>query len=643
MWTFQRIRRAAQLLPVMVILLAVGREAGAEPADGFTDHGIAAPVGMSAWGGTVATIDASGKRLVFVKLWAGGDSSYLFIDAETGETEQMRPADGLSGLGAYVVFLSPDNKIYDTMNDWLLEVDVAARTVRRVAAIPGGMALSFTMDAYGTVYAGIYPSATLVSYALDSGTFTDHGPVHEEDWPQYLRPLAVDDAGWVYGGIAIKAAQVVGFNPATGERRTYIPEDERQEGAGSVFRGLDGKVYASAPGWGPYALHGGTATRVDEAAARAPHPTRSPEQFPDGAQLATMDVYNRVMLVVEPGGDTTREVPFDYDSPGVNIYTMTAAPDGTLWGSTGLPLRLWRFDPATDGIENWGLGNHRGHANQMIRQGGKLYGAVYSSGSLIELDPSRPIDDAPIRESSNPIHLHGYEYGFEGNPDMFGRPYALLAHPDGRHIVMGGNPARARVGGGMLIYDLETGDETVLLPEELVPGQGVNALAALPNGDLIVGSTTAAATGGQTGATDAVLYRIGWECRDVVERWTITPPAGAVHDLVVGGNGLVYALAAGNRFLVFDPDVGKVLHDEEVTAYGNLTGSQAPRSMAIAPDGNLYVLFRDAIARINPETFAHQEVGRPGVPISAGIAIVEDRLYFASGPRLLSLDLRAIE
>ena len=113
---------------------------------GFADHGIASPVGMSAWGGTVAAADAGGRRLVFVKLWTGaGSSSYLFIDAETGKTQQIHP--GIEGAGAYSVFLSPDNKIYDTMGDWFLEIDVPTRDIRRLGRIPEGMALAFTMDA----------------------------------------------------------------------------------------------------------------------------------------------------------------------------------------------------------------------------------------------------------------------------------------------------------------------------------------------------------------------------------------------------------------------------------------------------------------------------------------------------------------
>jgi hypothetical protein len=624
---------------VLAALLGAGTAAcGRAPkvSDGFTDHGIASPVGTSAWGGTVATADADG-RLVFIKLWSGGDtSSYLFIDAETGETEQVSP--GINGLGAYRVLLSPDNKIYDTMGEWFLEIYVPTREIRRIGQIPSGMALSFIMDDNGVIYAGIYPSATLVSYNPRTQQYTNHGQLNQESWPQYLRPLAIDDKGWIYGGIAIKAGQVVGYNLATGETKAYVPEADRGNGSGEVYRGKDGKVYAKAPGWSWHALSGGEAVPVETPGE--PVPPGTVDTFPDGSRYVDVDVHNRAMLILDKGASDPRKVVFDYQSVGPNIYSMAAGPDGRIYGATGVPLRIWRFDPGSGEMKDWGLGRHGGHANQFVRQGERLYGAVYSSGSLIELDPSQPVDDAPIEKSTNPRQLHGYKYGYGGDPDMFGRPHAMLAHPDGAHVVMGGNPARARVGGGLLIYNVKTGEEFVLNPEQLVPDQGVHAMAALPDGDLIIGTTTEAATGGSSTATAAMLYRLDWESKQVTGRWTLEPPTSAVQDLVtVAGDGRVYGLAEGNRLFVFDVVKGEFVHDEVLNDYGGLTGSQAPRTMAVGPDGGIYALFKEAIVRIEPGTFSHREIARSKREITAGIVIHRNRLYFACGSHLCSYDL----
>ncbi|MGI5818628.1 MAG: hypothetical protein ACOX9R_11090 [Armatimonadota bacterium] len=634
---------SSTLTPIAVticaLMLTTGLAGAQELPEGVVDHGIAAPVGMPAWGGVVAYEEADGGNTVFIKLWAGGNTTYLFVDAETGETEQISP--GIGGIGAYLVHHSPEhNAIYDTMGTSFIEIDLATREIRRVGEIPRGMALSFTSDDDGVIYGGIFSSATIVAYDPTSGEFTNHGAVNEEGWNQYLRPIAVDSEGWIYGGIGQAEAQVAGLNLATGETRQYISQDQRQNGQGNVWRGTDGNVYATAPGWSWHRLSGGEATAIEEPTAE--RVSVDSLLFPDGSRLVSnmrVDVPNRVLRIREAGADEPRELSFDYDSPGLGIYSMVAGPDGKVYGATGLPLRIWQFDPETGEMQDGGLGSHGGHVNQWVRQGDLLYGAVYSSGSLIEYDPSQPYDDSQIEESTNPRHLHG---GGEAR-DLYGRPAAMLAHPDGRHVIIGGNAARVYVGGGMVIYDTVGGEETVLGRDDLIADQGINSMAALPNGDLIVGTTISAPTAGETVATDAMIYRIDWETKTLTERWTIEPRTAAVRDLIVPEDGLVYGLTSDNRLFVFDPENGEFVHEETVGDYGPVTGGQAPRTMAIGPDGGIYVLFRDAIARIEPGTFEHREVVRPGRAISAGVTIADGRLYFASGPRLLSYDLGMVE
>lgn len=627
--------RAVVCATACAVLLTACRSESPQLPRGVQDHGVAAPVGMPAWGGTVAYEDPDGERKVFIKLWAGGTTTYLFIDPETGETRHVSPE--IRGIGAYLVHHDAERRtVYDTMGRHFIEIDLQSHEIRRVGEIPGGMALAFTSDESGVVYGGIYPSATFVSYDPATGTFTDHGAVNQEEWPQYLRPIAMDAQGWLYGGIGQRRVQVVGLNLESGEVRRYMADGERGRGTPTVWRGVDGKVYASAPGWGWHALSGGEAVGIDRPAVdREPVDRRA---FPDGARIVgndRVDVPNRVLRILEPGAEEPRVLRFDYESPGLGIYSMVAGPDGRIYGATGLPLRIWRFDPETGGMQDHGLGGHGGHVNQWVRQGDLLYGAVYSSGSLIRYDPSQPYDDTAIGSSTNPRQLHG---GGQAR-DLYGRPHAVLAHPDGRHVIVGGNAARVLAGGGMLIYDTESGEETVLGREDLVPDQGVYSMAALPDGDLIVGTTIRAATAGRTVATEAMIYRLDWETKAVTRRWTLQPATSAVRDLVVHDDGLVYGLTSDRRLFALDPESGRFVHDEEVTDYGNVTGGQAPRTMAIGPDGGIYVLFRSAIARIEPGTFQHRELVRPGRRITAGIAIADNRLYFACGPRLFSYDL----
>ena len=614
----------------------MGRTDPEYASENVSGHGIVAPVGTSTWGpSTIATVDGDGRRIVFTKLWIGGNASYLFIDAETGKTEQIYP--DASGVGAYQVLMASDNTVYDTMGNHMVAIDVPSRTVRQLGEIPSGMALSFARADDGTVYAGIYPSATLVSYNPATGVYTNHGTLNSASWPQYLRPLAIEASGWVYGGIAIQKAQVVGINLITGEKRAFIPEEERRRGDPDVYLGADGRVYANMEGWGWHAMSGGHATPIDKPLVEAV--SRTADTFPDGSCLTRINIPDRELFVQDAGAAEPREVRFDYESTGVKIYTMVAGPDGRIHGATGIPLRVWSFDPATGERWNRGLGGYGGHINQFARQGDTLYGAVYSTGTLLRYDPIQPYDDAPMQTSTNPRQVHHADEA----RDLYGRPSAVLAHPDGRHILVGGNAARVIRGSGLLIYDTQTEEGTLLDRSQLIPDQGINALVGLPDGDVLVGTSTHPPTGGGEGpAETAMICRLDLQTRTITARWPIQPGTPAIRDMVIAPlDGLVYGLAEPSRLFVFDPVRGELLHDEPVTGYGDASGYQAPRCMIVGPDGNLYALFREAVVRIDPATRAHTAIARPSMQITSCIAICDNRLYFGCGPSLFSCTLNA--
>jgi hypothetical protein len=594
------------------------------------EHGIVAPVGRSTWGpSTIATVDADGRRIVFAKLWTGGSASYLFIDAETGRTEQVYTGD--PGVGAYQVLMTPENIIYDTMGNHMVAIDVPTRKVRQLGKIPGGMALSFARAKEGTVYAGIYPSATLVSYNPTSNIYTNHGALNSESWPQYLRPLAIDASGWIYGGIAIQEGQVVGLNPATGEKRLFIPKEERRRGDPDVYLATDGQVYANAEGWGWHKMSEGHATSVNKPLG-VPMP-RDTDIFPDGSSLTRINIPDRELFVQDVDATEPRRVRFDYESTGVRIYTLIAGSDDTIYGATGIPLRIWNFDPGTGKTWNRGLGGYGGHVNQFARQGDILYGAVYSTGTLLRYDPSLDYDDAPMVTSINPRQAH---FAAEAR-DLYGRPSAVLAHSDGRHVLVGGNAARVILGSGLLIYDIQTEEGILLDRSQLVPDQGITAMVDLPDGDVLVGTSTRPPTGGGEGtAQTALIYRLDLQTHTIKARWPLRPDTPAVRDMVLAPDGLVYGLAEPSRLFVFDPIKGEILFDEAIIGYGPASGYQSPRCMSVGPDGHIYALFREAVVRFEAGTRAHRAIARPKMPITAGIAICDNRLYFGCGPGLFS-------
>ncbi len=165
------------------------------------------------------------------------------------------------------------------------------------------------------------------------------------------------------------------------------------------------------------------------------------------------------------------------------------------------------------------------------------------------------------------------------------RPRTALAHPDGKHVMMAGYAGYGLCGGGIGIYDLETGEELLLTADkELLPGHSTITLKALPNGDLVGGTSVSAPGGGHATATEGELYILDWATKKIVFHTVPVPGDGHIISIQVADDGLVYGLSSGSTFFVFDPGSKQVVHSESFRDYGGV-----PRhALQLGPDGKLY-------------------------------------------------------
>jgi hypothetical protein len=341
-----------------------------------------------------------------------------------------------------------------------------------------------------------------------------------------------------------------------------------------------------------------------------------------------LDLPEGSAVIQDAGADEARRIAFDYQTEGSHVVSLAAGPDGNIYGTTGHPLRLYRYDPQTDSMTNHGLLDYNGHWNAVTTMGDKLYGGQYGGGILWEYDPQRHWADTD-RDAPNPRKI-------VASAPTINRPHELLAHSDGRHLILTGTPGYGHTGGGMHIADVRSGQTQLLTHEQLIPNQATFCLELLPDGQLVGGTSIAPGTGGETLAKEAELYLFDFGARQVTWHEAILPGVSAIRDLAVGPDGLVYGLADGPTFFVFNAATCRLVHKETITQYGNLAGGQAPRIMLVGPDGNLYAYFQKAIVRIQPGVFAHEAAVTPPVDIQIGIALVAGRFYYASGSHILS-------
>jgi len=605
--------------------------------DRFADHGVAAP--FSTHRGIVATKDGQGQNIVLVWLYDHrGCYALLLLDAETGKSEVFPTPFSWGGDAPYASILSSANKFYSHFGSHFVEFDPEKRAFTFVQKTVPQMAMSMTEDDNGVIWSATYPQCGIAAYNPKTGEFKDFGHLHRENWAQYPRSIAVDDAGWVYFAIGYTRSHILAFNPKTGEVKPMIDENERRQGMAFVFRATNGKVYGQPlqgekGNW--FELHKGVARKIgelpDDVVAK---PFIAGSQglfhrvFPDGKRIRTLDLSERVLVVEDPKTGESKTVRFDYPSEGGHIMSVAVAPDGTVCGGTAFPFYAFRYDPKAD---KWERHPCYGQWNTVARQGDRFFVGTYTEGALLEWNPFALWTGTTKGDpKSNPRFLTSTY----PDPDI-GRPHELLAHPDGKTLVLAGTPAYGYTGGGLLFWDRQTQTKTLLRHTDLLGWHSTMSLVALPDGNLLGGTTTAPGTGGERKAKQAELYLLDMKSKRVIWHEPVLTGVQEYTDLCYDErNGFVYGFADRRKFFVFDPKTSRIVHQQETEPCAGY--QQGPRVFVVAKDKRVFVLFVHSIAEVDPKTFALTVIAKSPVPITAGGDYLDGRIYFASGSHLWS-------
>jgi hypothetical protein len=267
-----------------------------------------------------------------------------------------------------------------------------------------------------------------------------------------------------------------------------------------------------------------------------------------------------------------------------------------------------------------------------------FYIGAYTHGLLQAWDPSKEWTGTD-RENpeSNPRFL-----AEAGN--VINRPHDLFAHPDGHTVIMAGTPGYGLTGGGLLFYDMETGEETLLTHEQLIPQQSVHSIAALPDGNLLCGSTINAGTGGEVKATLAELFVLDMETKQITWQEPLFETARSYQDLFLAANGLIYGIVDSNRMFVLDPATCGLVHDVNFGAeFGPTVGGQGPRMLIEGPDDRLLLLLQRGFAEVDLESHEIKMLIESPVPLSVGGDYLDGRVYFSRGSHIYSGPLPAAE
>lgn len=629
-----------------LVLLSVGMLTGgialAQSVDlggGFIDHGPFADVVVSR--GMVSASDGEGNDVVLILLRASGLAQMGIIDARTGEVEQI-PFPGRDDW-PFASLLSSRSLYYTYTGGFFMEFDPRQRSFSFVEEGPRRAAMSMTEDDSGLIWSALYPEAHVLSYDPDTGEMRNYGPISDHPALLYPRSIAADDLGWIYVHIGGSLGQIFMLDRDSGEVRTVIPKDEAVAGSARVYRDVNGRVYGFAPrgeeerAW--FEMYAGEATLLEAAPSIRHKPIVTGGQglahgdLPGGERIAEFDLVNGRMLIDNPETEETREVSFEFSGGGSSLMQLAVAQDGSIAGGTYHPKRFFSYDPRAD---EWIRRECYGQWNTVVTAGDRFYIASYTEGVLLEWDP---LSEWVATEQDNPQSNPRYLAQTLGQPHV-GRPYAMLAHPDGRHIIYGGTPHYHHTGGGLVIYDIETETAEVISHEELIPWHSQASLVALPDGRIVGATSIEPAMGGVQIAEVAELYLFDLQSRQV--QWRGAPVEGAerYNDMIVGPDGTIYGIVDRTRLFVFDPEKREVTTIEDVgEQLGRSVHQQGPRIFIEVPDGRIFALFQAGIAELDPASAKLTLVAEAPRPLGNGGAYLDGRLYFAGGANLFSWEV----
>src|SRR5665647_389103 len=330
---------------------------------GFFDHGVASPISNDR--GVVATTDGNGRNVALIWLMDHrGGYALLMIDAESGKSEQFPIPFSLDipyGDVPYSSILSSKNKFYTLFNNHFAEFDPVKRAFTFSANATDQNAMGMTEDDQGVIWAVTYPNSSLVSFNPKTRQFKDYGYVYKQNWRQYPRFMATDNAGWVYFGLGNTASQIIAFDPVSGKAKPMLEESERKRGSAYVYLDLNGKVYGqplhdSKEDW--YEFYKGNGRKIGKHDSLNPKPVITGSQnlfhrdFPDGKRIKSLDLLEQKLVVEDPKTKIEKKVSFNYTSDGAIIMGVAAAPDGTIAGGTTFPMRFFNYNPKTDLLMN---------------------------------------------------------------------------------------------------------------------------------------------------------------------------------------------------------------------------------------------------------------------------------------------------
>lgn len=598
---------------LVLILIALGfaMEAAETLPGRFESLGI--PVRKGGLMGCIVGPDGKGGEALYFNF--NQLSGLLFLVQVNPNSGEARQFNAPKGPGAWAMIAGPDDKIYLGTWDGALILRFDPKLPEKGLEVVGKPSATedylwqFDIGKDGKIYACTYPSAKLVRFDPTSGSMEDLGRMHPKE--MYARSLAVGPNGKVYVGIGTEKGDLVVFDPTTGKHRSILPEGLQGAKGWStvgVSRRSDGNVYAE---FGPNLLRldDETATPVKSA------PERPALKLKDGRDVVAFG--RGTFSLRDPATGKVTERTFKYEGAGDHIFMVGTGPSNCVYGSTAMPLEVFRFDPHLTKSEHLGA-MPGGEVYSMLEHERKLYLCYYGGAIMNLYDPAKGFWKFGNTTESNPI-------SFGGVGDGHLRPRAMIRGPN-ESIYIGSEPPYGELGGALAVWDPRQ-NRAIENYRNLVTNQSIASLAWEPKSGLLFGGSGNYGGGGTRPVEkEAKFFAFDPRRKEKVFEAALVPGA-AKYPATFAADGKVFT-AVGDKLIVFDAQAMKVGHTL------TLPGPQLDISLAQDTSGRLVGLTAKAVYVVDASQPAIIHTAAAPVPINCGFALVDDAVYFGSKAEL---------
>lgn len=391
----------------------------------------------------------------------------------------------------------------------------------------------FAEDDYGNLYGCTYGNGKLLKYNLKTGEKTDLGRFHEK--LAYSRHVFKHKSGKIICSMGTSPLGIGIYDPVTDEKKFVPYPDTEATGFLRIFYDEEGNLYSE---------YADKLYRIDNDSF-IPFEGKVTEKprlvLEDGSKITK--VASGSITLEKPDG-TTENIEYTYDSAGAEIFMLHKGPDGKIYGSTALPLKMFSYDPKTGKMENLGVPcSAGGEIYSMVNVGERLFTAAYGHAIVSAYDPSKPWNFG-FEEGNNPRQIH--EFVSHGQ----NRPKQMCVASDG-NIYIATTPCYGQVSGALCRLNPVTYEYKVW--RGIVEDDALESVAAIPGTPYIcAGSTYETGLGIYDGNyRDAYLLLFDVEKEEVVHRSQPVKGGKLIVDLHYY-NGLMYGLVSGGRLFAYD-------------------------------------------------------------------------------------------